>query len=141
VKCWLSSSSLSLVGASCWFAGFPVPTAGAVQSESPIYHRCMQDAVDDLAQAALCNYAELNKSNDTLNAIYQDRLRRAKPAGRARLRWSERRWMRWRDAQCKAETVRYTGAWQGYEDSDLMYWGCLVSLTQKRINWLKDHGR
>ena len=85
---------------------------------------------------SVCLSKIYERSDGELNAVYKAALRQYSGYKRhtENLRMSERRWISYRDAQCKAEYDLFEGGTM----APLINLGCLIKITDQRIAELKD---
>ncbi len=97
------------------------------------YGRCMKTgpaAYGNDPAMLDCGYAEQARQDQRLNAIYRATMARLGPAGKQRLRASERAWIKARDAQC--DPIYASGGTAAKLNGS----GCLLELTIRRRLWL-----
>lgn len=117
----------------------PVQAAGTGQSgESATYQRCMDtgDAARGVTVAIMdCLGAEISRQDAALNQAYKSAMLKLPQASRARLRASERDWIKRRDARCRSAGDEVEGG----SLSGILYNQCLLDETLARTRWLKSH--
>lgn len=100
---------------------------------SAAFRRCMAGAVANVGQG-YCLDGELQRQKANLNAAYNERLRGADPAFRARVEKAQRAWVAFRDAECDAQTLH------GGSGAATSYLTCMVRLTANRAVEMERYG-
>ena len=80
-----------------------------------------------------CSYAQFQKSDGELNSLYRKILPLLPTEQQGELRNAQRFWLRFRDADCKAEFNRWNGGSGGLSAQNY----CLEERTKQRIDSLK----
>lgn len=123
------------IGAGAHAGSDPAPE----QAFSAEYRQCMAsgDAAIGVTAAMLdCIGAENARQDARLNAAYKRAMARLDPAGKTRLRQSERAWIAQRDSRCeKAAASEGGGSMAG-----LLYADCVLQETARRAGWLEARG-
>lgn len=114
------------------------PTVGAADNNvgsnvSAAFRRCMASAAANVDQG-YCLEGELQRQKANLNAAYDERLRDANPAFRARVEKAQRAWVAFRDADCDAQTLH------GGSGATMSYLTCMVRLTANRAVEMESYG-
>lgn len=126
----------------------PVPSAKFTQEQilrltpdqledyfTPTYHRCMStgDAAQGVTAGMMdCLGLENDRQDAALNAAYKRALARQSRAGQAKLRVSQRAWLKQRDPIC----VRSMGGEKGGSMGGLIYSNCILQEQVRRKLWL-----
>jgi uncharacterized protein YecT (DUF1311 family) len=126
---------LALVGAS--------PAVGQTRTQiqarySADYGRCMKsgDAANGVTAAIMdCNGNEIDRQDARLNQAYKMVMTRLTAPQKTTLRVSERTWITQRDALChRASSAESGGSLEG-----IIYSGCILDETIKRLVWLEAY--
>ena len=105
---------------------------------SAAYRTCMAtgDAAKGVTVGLLdCNGTEIDRQDDRLNRTYRTVMARLAPPARARLRASERAWIKQRDRSCR----RTSGSAEGGTLASVIYSGCILDRTIERTMWLERY--
>ena len=92
------------VGLAC----FALTAARAASAQySAAYDTCVHAAGSDTTNLTVCAQTELNRQDARLNQMYRKRITQlaGSPSATTSLRADERKWIRARDAKCKADSV------------------------------------
>lgn len=103
---------------------------------SPSFNHCMEsgDAAQGITSGIMdCNGTENTLQNARLNQAYKTVMARLSAPQQAKLRTSERDWIKRRDARCR-EAADEAG---GGSASGIIYSSCFLDETIKRTLWLK----
>ncbi|HKU65438.1 MAG TPA: lysozyme inhibitor LprI family protein [Rhizomicrobium sp.] len=112
-------------------------TKTAQRTLSPAYKECLNtgDARMGVMPAMFdCGRDELSRQDEVLNSAYRAVRKNLTPAKQNQLQVLERRWIAQRDKKCKAKL-------DGSQDGTLLWYGCLIHETERRIEWLKNFAR
>ena len=102
------------------------------------YRQCFAtgDAARGVTSAMMsCTGEEIDRQDARLNRTYRTAMMRLKPAAKARLRASERRWIAERDRGCR----RSARTFEGGTAAGLSYSGCILDETVRRTMWLERY--
>jgi uncharacterized protein YecT (DUF1311 family) len=101
-------------------------TAGlsSAQCKDAVSTKDMQDCAD----------AQWKKSDDELNRVYAETLKKLKAPDADRLRKAQRAWITYRDAHCDAEYQLYAGG----SIAAVSLTQCRATLTDQRTKLLQD---
>jgi len=83
-----------------------------------------------------CYTDELSRKDRVLNSTYRSVRAGLVSAKKQELQSLERRWLALRDRKCKGEADK-----EGGQDGTVVWYGCLIGETDKRIEWLKGFAR
>ncbi len=82
-----------------------------------------------------CAYDEYTRQDARLNQAYVMIMRRQSVAGKAKLRTSQRNWIKQRDDKCRAERNEYEGG----SIAPLIFHSCMTDDTIRRTLWLERY--
>jgi uncharacterized protein YecT (DUF1311 family) len=100
---------------------------------TPAVHACEDSPANGgTVEQAICYKDEASRQDQQLNDLWTRVMGRLSPAGRNRLRRSERVWIRERDDDCRQEAVGYINSTAAY-----MFNLCIADETIRRIMWLE----
>ncbi|TGX40871.1 DUF1311 domain-containing protein [Sphingomonas naasensis] len=131
---------IALAGSASSIAAQERTAAAADAALSADYHACMAhgDAASGVTSAMLdCIAAETARQDARLNRAYKAAMAARDPAGRTRLRQSERAWIARRDARCQKASASEGGG----SAAGLVYADCVMQETVARAGWLEAPGR
>ncbi len=119
------------------------PALALTQSEienrhTKTYNDCLGsgDAAQGVQPAMnACVADEYIRQDGRLNQAYVMVMKRLKPAGKSKLRMSQRTWINERDKICDAETAQYSGG----SIAPLIFHNCMTNETIKRTMWLEKY--
>jgi uncharacterized protein YecT (DUF1311 family) len=80
-----------------------------------------------------CFVGSASKADVELNRLYQKISLVLDPANLRQLQEAERRWIAYRDANCKAER----SLWEGGTGANPAYWACIDDETKHRLDYLQ----
>lgn len=129
-----------LAGSGAWAAAQAPIGAAPEEGLSAEYRQCMatDDAAGGVTSAMLdCIGAETERQDVRLNLGYRQAMARLDPAGRTRLRQSERAWLARRDTRCRKASASEGGG----SAAGLVYADCILQETAVRAAWLEAYGR
>ncbi len=102
------------------------------------YALCMENGpAAEGVQPAMnaCAYEEYARQDGRLNQAYVMVMRRQSAAGKAKLRTSQRAWIKTRDRTCEAERMDYDGG----SIAPLIFHTCMTNQTISRTIWLEKY--
>lgn len=102
------------------------------------YNRCMNtgDAANGVTSGIMdCNGLEIDRQDARLNQAYKMVMARSNSQQKTGLRMSERNWIGQRDARCQ----RASASEEGGSLTTIIYSGCILEETIKRIIWLETY--
>ena len=99
---------------------------------TPTVHTCEHSRENGgTLEQALCYKDEASRQDQRLNDVWMEVINRQSFADRERLRRSERRWIKERDATCHQEAAAYINSTAAY-----MFNVCMADEIIRRIIWL-----
>lgn len=116
-----------------------IPAVGAQESGELV--KCVDSgkaARGSMSAIFECYRAEFIRKEVILNDTYQSLRKAVDPVQRRELQNLERRWITARDRKCMAQANQEGGV--EYDDGKLLWYGCQVRETERRITWLKNYG-
>ncbi len=133
--------------ASAWFIASLLaanPTLAEVGTYSAEYHACVARTGGDDDKRIACIETETDRQDAALNAAYARLMRRLSEFQKQRLRFSERAWLQYRDAECAFQSSINIGGPPGIvarAERDARV-ECILRETSLRVDALKtSYGR
>ena len=128
----ISASAFALALAFCGRA-YAQTDAQVAERLTPTVHACEKSPENSgTFEQALCYKDEVARQNDKLNETWTHVIERLSPNRRKALRISERRWIKERDNDCRAEATDYINSTASY-----MFNVCAANATIRRTIWLE----
>lgn len=111
----------------------------AQRTLSPAYKKCLNtgDARMGVMPAMFdCGRDELSRQDEVLNSTYRAVRKNLPPTKQKQLQDLQRQWIALRDKKCNTEADDVGG-----QDGTIIWYGCMIRATERRIEWLKNFAR
>lgn len=106
---------------------------------SPAYKKCLNtgEARMGVMPAMFdCGRDELSRQDEVLNSAYRAVRKNLPPTKQKQLQDLQRHWIALRDKKCNTEADDLGG-----QDGTIIWYGCMIRATERRIEWLKNFSR